>query len=193
MECNSAARSSQAAAATDIGPDPGPVYIRAELISGGNSPKSIATHNLLPRPRRDRGLGRTTAGVLTAPILASHRDQIIDAGHQTGISVTCSTARSRWAESWSNPPTDANPVTRQKFSLLGGLILLELVGPDGLLNQLTIHVLETALDAEMTEHLGYEKHDPVGRGSGNRHNGTIKLCLRAHLRQEEATSARDRT
>ena len=42
----------------------------------------------------------------------------------------------------------------------------------GLLNQLTKNVLETALDAEMAEHLGYDKHDPVGRGSGNSRNGT---------------------
>ena len=49
---------------------------------------------------------------------------------------------------------------------------IELVGPDGLLGQLTKSVLETALDAEMSEHLGYEKHDPAGRGSGNSRNGT---------------------
>lgn len=39
---------------------------------------------------------------------------------------------------------------------------IELVGPDGLLGQLTKSVLETALDAEMSEHLGYDKHDPQG-------------------------------
>ena len=49
---------------------------------------------------------------------------------------------------------------------------VELIGPNGLLNQLTKNVLETALDAEMAEHLGYDKHDPVGRGSGNSRNGT---------------------
>jgi Transposase, Mutator family/Protein of unknown function (DUF2511) len=49
---------------------------------------------------------------------------------------------------------------------------VELVGPNGLLNQLTKNVLETALDAEMTEHLGFDKHDPAGRGSGNSRNGT---------------------
>lgn len=49
---------------------------------------------------------------------------------------------------------------------------VELVGPNGLLNQLTKNVLETALDAEMTEHLGYDKHDPAGRGSGNSRNGS---------------------
>ncbi|VAZ66441.1 hypothetical protein LAUMK40_02577 [Mycobacterium kansasii] len=49
---------------------------------------------------------------------------------------------------------------------------VELVGPNGLLSQLTKNVLETALDAEMAEHLGYDKHDPAGRGSGNSRNGT---------------------
>jgi putative transposase len=49
---------------------------------------------------------------------------------------------------------------------------LSLTGPDGLLKQLTKTVLETALDEEMTEHLGYEKHDPAGAGTGNIRNGT---------------------
>ncbi|GAA4479697.1 IS256 family transposase [Rhodococcus olei] len=48
---------------------------------------------------------------------------------------------------------------------------IELVGPNGLLNQLTANVLETALEAEMDEHLGYEKHQVDGRGSGNSRNG----------------------
>jgi transposase-like protein len=38
-----------------------------------------------------------------------------------------------------------------------------LVGPNGLLSQLTKRVLETALEAEMTDHLGYDKHDRAGR------------------------------
>ncbi len=49
---------------------------------------------------------------------------------------------------------------------------VDLVGPNGLLNQLTRSVLETALEAEMTEHLGYDKHDPAGRDGGNSRNGT---------------------
>src|SRR5215471_3291412 len=51
----------------------------------------------------------------------------------------------------------------------------ELLGPDGLLSQVTKVVLERALAEEMTGHLGYEKHDPAGRGSGNSRNGPI--CL----------------
>jgi putative transposase len=49
---------------------------------------------------------------------------------------------------------------------------IDLVGPNGLLNQLTKSVLETALEAEMTEHLGYDRHDPAGRNGGNSRNGT---------------------
>ncbi|MEH0975319.1 IS256 family transposase [Micromonospora sp. CPCC 205546] len=48
---------------------------------------------------------------------------------------------------------------------------LSLTGPGGLLKQLTKTVLETALNEEMTEHLGYEKHDQAGAGSGNVRNG----------------------
>ncbi|MFC8617204.1 IS256 family transposase [Micromonospora purpureochromogenes] len=49
---------------------------------------------------------------------------------------------------------------------------LSLTGPDGLLKQLTKTVLETALNEEMTEHLGYEKHESAGVESGNIRNGT---------------------
>jgi putative transposase len=49
---------------------------------------------------------------------------------------------------------------------------VELLGPEGLLSQVTRAVLERALAEEMTGHLGYEKHDPAGRGSGNSRNGT---------------------
>jgi putative transposase len=49
---------------------------------------------------------------------------------------------------------------------------LSLTGPDGLLKQLTKTVLQTALAEEITEHLGYEKHDPAGAGADNIRNGT---------------------
>ena len=48
---------------------------------------------------------------------------------------------------------------------------VDLVGPNGLLNQLTRNVLETALEAEMSEHLGCDKHDVAGRTGGNSRNG----------------------
>src|SRR5690349_23065230 len=48
---------------------------------------------------------------------------------------------------------------------------VELVGPGGLLNQLTKRVLETAPEEEMSAHLGYDKHDPAGRNHANSRNG----------------------
>jgi hypothetical protein len=70
---------------------------------------------------------------------------------------------------------------------------LSLTGPDGLLKQLTKTVLETALNEEMTEHLGYAKHDPAGAGSDNIRNGTrAKTVLTEHSGQVEVAVPRDR-
>jgi transposase-like protein len=70
---------------------------------------------------------------------------------------------------------------------------LSLTGPDGLLKQLTKTVLETALNEEMTEHLGYEKHDPPETGSGNIRNGTrAKTVLTETTGQVELDVPRDR-
>ena len=70
---------------------------------------------------------------------------------------------------------------------------LSLTGPDGLLKQLTKTVLETALGEEMTEHLGYEKHDPTGAGTGNIRNGTrSKTVLTENTGQVEIVVPRDR-
>ncbi len=68
---------------------------------------------------------------------------------------------------------------------------IELVGPGGLLNQLTKNVLETALDAEMVEHLGYEKHDPDGRNSGNSRNGTRAKTVLTEIGPVEIEVPRD--
>ena len=48
---------------------------------------------------------------------------------------------------------------------------LSLTGPDGLLKQLTKTVIETALDEEMTEHLGYGRHDTAAKDTANSRNG----------------------
>ncbi len=68
---------------------------------------------------------------------------------------------------------------------------IELVGPNGLLNKLTKNVLETALDAEMTEHLGYDKHDPAGRGSGNSRNGSRSKTVFTEIGPVEIEVPRD--
>jgi putative transposase len=69
---------------------------------------------------------------------------------------------------------------------------IELVGPGGLLTGLTKTVLETALDAEMTGHLGYDKHDPAGRGSGNSRNGTRAKTVLTEIGPVEIEVPRDR-
>jgi hypothetical protein len=70
---------------------------------------------------------------------------------------------------------------------------LSLTGPDGLLKQLTKTVLETALNEEITEHLGYEKHDPAGVGAANIRNGTrAKTVLTESTGQVQIEVPRDR-
>ncbi|GAA1390279.1 IS256 family transposase [Pseudonocardia kongjuensis] len=69
---------------------------------------------------------------------------------------------------------------------------VELVGPGGLLAGLTKTVLETALEAEMSEHLGYEPHDPAGRNGQNSRNGTRSKTVLTEIGPVEIEVPRDR-
>jgi len=69
---------------------------------------------------------------------------------------------------------------------------VELPGPDGLLSQVTKAVLERALAEEMTSHLGYEKHDPAGRSSGNSRNGTTPKTVLTDIGAVDLAVPRDR-
>ena len=69
---------------------------------------------------------------------------------------------------------------------------VELLGPDGLLSQVTKAVLERALAEEITGHLGYDKHDPAGRGSGNSRNGTTPKTLLTDIGAVDLAVPRDR-
>jgi transposase-like protein len=69
---------------------------------------------------------------------------------------------------------------------------VELLGPDGLLSQVTKSVLERALAEEMTGHLGYEKHDPAGRGSGNSRNGAAGKTVLTDVGAVDLQVPRDR-
>src|SRR5438876_8028328 len=53
----------------------------------------------------------------------------------------------------------------------------EIVGPGGVLGQLTRRLVERALSAELTEHLGYEPHQEPPGGSGNTRNGSTPKTL----------------
>jgi putative transposase len=68
----------------------------------------------------------------------------------------------------------------------------DLLGQDGLLQQLTKALVERALDGEITHHLGYEKHDSAGDNSGNSRNGTSPKTLRGKRGQVRIDVPRDR-
>ena len=65
-------------------------------------------------------------------------------------------------------------------------------GVDGLLNQITKAVLDRALQAEMTGHLGYEVGDPAGRGTGNSRNGRTTKTVSTTNGPVNVTVPRDR-
>src|SRR5687768_642002 len=69
---------------------------------------------------------------------------------------------------------------------------VSLVGPGGLLAGLTKTVLETALEAELTDHLGYEKHAPAGRNGGNSRNGARAKRVITEVGPVEVEGPRDR-
>ncbi len=68
----------------------------------------------------------------------------------------------------------------------------ELVGPNGLIKQLIGRLIETAAGAELTEHLGYERGDSAGRGSGNSRNGSSSKTLLTEHGEIPVAIPRDR-
>jgi putative transposase len=69
---------------------------------------------------------------------------------------------------------------------------VELLGQGGLLTRLTKSVLETALESEMTEHLGYDKHNVMGRNGGNSRNGTRTKTVFTEIGPVDIEVPRDR-
>ena len=69
---------------------------------------------------------------------------------------------------------------------------VSLVGPGGLLADLTKRVLELGLEVEMSEHLGYDKHDRAGRDGANSRNGTRSKTVVTEVGPVEIDVPRDR-
>jgi putative transposase len=61
----------------------------------------------------------------------------------------------------------------------------DIIGENGLLKQLTKAILERALQAELTDHLGFEKHDPAGHHSGNSRNGSGRKVVKGDFGELE--------
>lgn len=69
----------------------------------------------------------------------------------------------------------------------------DLLGDDGLLQQLTKALVERALQGELTHHLGYAKHAAEGKNTGNSRNGTSPKTLKGKRGQVQIEVPRDRT
>src|SRR5436853_6425467 len=68
----------------------------------------------------------------------------------------------------------------------------DLLGEEGLFKELKKRLLERALGAELSDHLGYEKGDPAGRGSGNSRNGTSAKTVLTEDGEIDIAVPRDR-
>ena len=69
---------------------------------------------------------------------------------------------------------------------------VELTGDDGLLTAMIRQVLQTGLEVELSDHLGYEPHDPAGRGSGNSRNGSYPKTVTTDIGEVDLRMPRDR-
>ena len=69
---------------------------------------------------------------------------------------------------------------------------VELTGEGGLLTGLVRQVLQTGLEVELADHLGYEPYDVAGRGSGNSRNGTTPKTVSTEIGEVELRIPRDR-
>ena len=68
----------------------------------------------------------------------------------------------------------------------------EILGKNGLLKQLTQRLVERTLEAELTDHLGYEPHDQKGRGTGNNRNGKGRKTVQSETGAIDISVPRDR-
>jgi transposase-like protein len=68
----------------------------------------------------------------------------------------------------------------------------DLMGKDGAIKKLLAKSLEEMLESELTEHLGYQKHSPAGRNTGNSRNGKTHKTLKNDNGEIEITVPRDR-
>jgi hypothetical protein len=85
------------------------------------------------------------------------------------------------------PSADEPPSIEDLDSIAGNLVEearakgIALTGQGGLLPALVGRVLETGLQAELTDHVGYEPHALEGRGSGNSRNGSFAKTLTTEI------------
>src|SRR5260221_14343073 len=76
--------------------------------------------------------------------------------------------------------------------LAGAKTEAEIVGPGGLLGQLTKRLVERAMEVELTDHLGYEPHQEPAGGAGNTRNGSTPKSLITEQGEVRIATPRDR-
>ncbi len=102
------------------------------------------------------------------------------------------------SESEASAPTKAASARAVDDQLIDELVGraqaegLQLTGEGGLLQQLTERLLESALEGEIADHLGYDKHDPAGKNGGSSRNGTRSKTVLTDVGPVEITVPRDR-
>jgi putative transposase len=85
-----------------------------------------------------------------------------------------------------------DPTDKYLDDLLKGKTPEEIMGEGGVLKDLTRRLVERALEGEMTEHLGYEKRAPEGKGTGNSRNGKTKKTVKTDAGEIDIEVPRDR-
>ena len=96
------------------------------------------------------------------------------------------------AASQDRPEVAAADVDQLLDRLLAGKRPDEILGQEGLLGQLTKRLLERSLEGEMTAHLGYGKHEPKGRSTGNSRNGRLRKRVKTDSSDVVIKVPRDR-
>ena len=92
-------------------------------------------------------------------------------------------------------PAEVSPAMQEWAELLVARARDEgvsLTGEGGLLTAMIRQVLQTGLEVEMTEYLGYDRHDPAGRGSGNNRNGGYTKTVSTEIGDVDVFMPRDR-
>jgi len=92
----------------------------------------------------------------------------------------------------ADPLGDAHQALAEQLVAEARASGVSLVGPGGLLAELTKRVLETGLEVEMTEHLGYDKHAVEGRNGANSRNGTRTKTVLTDIGPASIEVPRDR-
>jgi transposase-like protein len=91
-----------------------------------------------------------------------------------------------------NQPANMPSLEAIQRELASAKSIDDFFGKDGVFARLFAKTIEQMLEAEMTEHLGYEPYEAKGRNSGNNRNGSYTRSLRTSTGEVAIEVPRDR-